>query len=361
MKSTAMFFGLFGLLGYTSCTPARQVKEEVGKYVVTAPLRVDTLFTREYVSEIRSVRNIEIRAQEKGYLQNIYADEGQFVKAGQLLFRIMPKIYEAELLKAGAEARASEIELENSQALFDKNVVSKNELAMARAKFEQAKAEVSLAKLHLSFTEIRAPFDGVIDRIPKKLGSLIDEGELLTRLSDNSAVFAYFNVSEPEYLDYESSAKSSSVNHKVNLVLANNRLLPYEGVVETIESEFDSETGNIAFRAKFPNPDGLLKNGETGKVRMTVPLQAALIIPQKATYEIQDKVYVFVVGEDNTVKSRNITISHEMPDLYIVGNGLSERDRILFEGVQKVKDDDRIESQFVSARDVLSRLRLYAE
>jgi membrane fusion protein (multidrug efflux system) len=361
MKSIVMFLGLCAMLGYTSCRPARQVKEKVSKYVVTAPLRADTLYTREYVSQIRSVRNIEIRAQEKGYLQNIYADEGQFVKAGQLLFRIMPKIYEAELLKAEAEARATEIELENSQALFDKNVVSRNELAMARAKFEQAKAEVSLAKLHLSFTEIRAPFDGVIDRIPKKLGSLIDEGELLTRLSDNSEVFAYFNVSEPEYLDYESSAKNSAVYNKVSLVLANNRLLPYGGVVETIESEFDSETGNIAFRAKFPNPDGLLKNGETGKVRMTVPLRDVLIIPQKATYEIQDKVYVFVVGKDNAIKSRNITIINEMPDLYVVGSGLSEQDRILLEGVQKVKDDDKIESQFVSARDVISRLRLYAE
>jgi membrane fusion protein (multidrug efflux system) len=356
-----MFFGLCAILSYTSCRPARQAKEEVGKYVVTVPLRVDTLYNREYVSQIRSVRNIEIRAQEKGYLQNIYADEGQFVKAGQLLFRIMPKVYEAELLKTEAEARESEIELENSQALFDKNVVSRNELAMARAKFEQAKAEVSLAKLHLSFTEIRAPFDGVIDRIPKKLGSLIDEGELLTRLSDNSEVFAYFNVSEPEYLDYESSAKNSTVHNKVNLVLANNRVLPYEGVVETIESEFDSETGNIAFRAKFPNPDGLLKNGETGKVRMTVPLRDALIIPQKATYEIQDKVYVFVVGKDNAIKSRNITITNEMPDLYVVGSGLSEHDRILFEGVQKVKDDDRIETQFVGARDVIARLKLYAE
>lgn len=355
-----MPLGLYVLLCHTSCTSEKQVKEEAGKYAVTTPLKVDTSFAKEYVSQIRAVRNIEIRAQEKGYLQNIYVDEGQFVKAGQLLFRIMPKIYEAELLKAQAEAKAEEIELQNTRVLADKNVVSKNELAMAQAKLDQAKAEVALAKVHLSFTEIRAPFDGTIDRIPKKPGSLIDEGELLTSLSDNSQMFAYFNVSEPEYLAYKTDAHAAA-NNKVSLLLANNQPLPYKGVVETIESEFDPETGNIAFRAKFPNPDRLLKHGETGKVQMTVPLHNALVIPQKATYEVQDKVYVFVVDKSGVVKSRNITISNEMPDLYVVGSGLSENDQILLEGVQKVKDDDKIESEFIAPRDVVARLKLYAE
>src|SRR3954463_9143815 len=239
MNRIVMLVSLYALLCHTSCTAKKEVKEEIGKYAVTTPLRVDTLFSKEYVSQIKSVRNIEIRAQEKGYLQNIYVDEGQFVRAGQLLFRIMPKVYEAELLKAQAESKATEIELQNTKVLADKNIVSKNELAMAQAKLDQAKAEVELAKVHLSFTEIRAPFDGTIDRIPKKLGSLIDEGELLTSLSDNSQMFAYFNVSEPEYLDYKSSDKASA-NKKVTLFLANNQPLPYPGVVETVESEFNS-------------------------------------------------------------------------------------------------------------------------
>ena len=355
-----MLAGLCALLCHTSCTTKKVVKEEVAKYSVTNPLKVDTSFAKEYVSQIRSVRNIEIRAQEKGYLQNIYVDEGQFVKAGQLLFRIMPKIYEAELLKAEAEARASGIEVQNTRLLADKNVVSKNELAMAEAKLEQAKAEVALAKVHLSFTEIRAPFEGTIDRIPQKLGSLIDEGQLLTSLSDNSQVFAYFNVSEPEYLDYKTS-RNSNAHEKVSLLLANNQPLPYKGVVETIESEFNGETGNIAFRAKFPNPDGLLKHGETGKVEMIVPLHNALVIPQKATYEIQDKKYVFVVDRNNVVRSTNITISNEMPDLYVVSAGLSENDRILLEGVQTVKDNDKIIPEYIAPKEAISRLKLYTE
>ncbi|WP_089804022.1 efflux RND transporter periplasmic adaptor subunit [Chitinophaga sp. YR627] len=360
MKRIVMYTSLCALLWHTSCKPHKEEKEEVSKYAVTSPMVMDTSFTKEYVSQIRSVRNIELRAQEKGYLENIYVDEGQFVKAGQTLFRIMPKLYEAELLKAEAEAKAAEIELQNAKTLADKNIVSKNEQAMAQAKLDQAKAEIALAKLHLSFTEIKAPFAGTIDRIPKKLGSLIDEGELLTSLSDNSEMFAYFNVSEPEYLEYQTNAKSRGDNH-VNLLLANNRALPYKGEVQVIESEFDNETGNIAFRAKFPNPDRLLKHGETGKVLMTMPLKDALIIPQKATYEIQDKKYVFVVDKNNVLKSRNITISGEVPDLYVVQSGLSQNDRILLEGIQKVKDDDKISYEYLAPQEVISHLRLKAE
>jgi membrane fusion protein, multidrug efflux system len=361
MKRVFLFTGLFVLLYATSCKSTKEEKEEAGKYTVTSPVRLDTSFTKEYVSQIRSVRNIEIRAQEKGFLQNIYVDEGQYVKAGQLLFRIMPKMYEAEVLKAEAETKAAEIELQNATALADKNVVSKNEQAMAQAKLDQAKAEMQLAKLHLSFTEIRAPFDGTIDRLPKKLGSLIDEGELLTSLSDNSEMFAYFNVSEPEYLEYQANTKGQVNHNKVNLLLANNRPLQYKGVVETIESEFDNETGNIAFRAKFPNPDKLLKHGETGKVLMTIPVSKALIIPQKATYELQDKKFVFVIDKNNVVKSRNITVSGELPDLYVVSGGLSDDERILLEGVQKVKDDDRIAYEYQKPEEVINHLRLKAE
>jgi len=360
MKKAFVFAGVLVLLYQTSCTTKKEEKEEAVKYIVTSPFKTDTSFTKEYVSQIRSVRNIELRAQEKGYLQNIYVDEGQFVKAGQVLFRIMPKLYEAELLKAQAEAKAAEIELQNAKTLADKNIVSKNEQALAQAKLDQANAEIALAKLHLSFTEIRAPFDGTIDRIPKKLGSLIDEGELLTSLSDNSQMFAYFNVSEPEYLEYQTNIKDRGSN-TVNLLLANGHLLSSPGNVEVIESEFNNETGNIAFRARFPNPDKLLRNGETGKIRMTIPVKDALIIPQKATYEIQDKKYVFVVDKNNVVRSRNITIKGEMPDLYVMESGLLADDKILLEGVQKVKDDDKIRYEFEQPQEVVTHLKLKAE
>jgi membrane fusion protein (multidrug efflux system) len=352
--------GILALLCLASCTTKKEEKEEAEKFTVTNPVKIDTTFNKEYVSQIRSVRNIEIRAQEKGFLQNIYVDEGQFVKAGQLLFKIMPKFYEAELLKAQAEQKASEIELQNTKILADKNVVSRNEQAVAQAKLQAARAEVALAKLHLSFTEIRAPFDGTIDRIPKKIGSLIDEGELLTSLSDNSQMFAYFNVSEPEYIQYQTNVKDRAET-SVSLVLANGDIFKQKGKVEVIESEFNSETGNIAFRARFPNSDKLLRNGETGQVQMLVPLKGAIVIPQKATYEIQDKKYVFVVGKDDKVSSREITTVGEIPDLYVISSGLAENDKILLEGVQKVKENDKIKYELQAPQKVLNHLRLKAE
>ncbi|HQE34776.1 MAG TPA: efflux RND transporter periplasmic adaptor subunit [Flavobacterium alvei] len=360
MKRIIAFTGILAVLSLASCANKKEEKEEVTNFAVTNPVQIDTSFTKQYVAQIKSFRNIEIRAQEKGFLQNIYVDEGQFVKKGQLLFQIMPKVYEAELLGAQAEEKAAEIELQNAKTLADKNIVSKNEQAVAQAKLQQARAEVSLAKLHLSFTQIRAPFDGTIDRIPKKLGSLIDEGELLTSLSDNSQMYAYFNLSEPEYLDYETNIKNRAASN-VGLLLANGNTFKDKGNVEVVESEFDNETGNIAFRARFPNLAKLLKHGETGKVLMEVPLHNVIVIPQKATYEIQDKKYVFVVNKNDVVSSKEITIKGEIPDLYMIDSGITATDKILLEGVQKVKDNDKIHYKYIVPQEVITHLRLKAE
>lgn len=353
--------GLCTLLYETGCTTkAAEIKEAPTKFLVTSPLKMDTSVTKSYVSQIRSARNIELRAQEKGYLQNIYVDEGQYVHKGQLLFRIMPTLYEAELQKAQAEVNASEIELQNTRPLVEKNVVSKNELPMAQAKYDKAKAELALAKTHLAFTEIRAPFDGLIDRLHLKLGSLVEEGELLTSLSDNSQMWVYFNVAEPEYLNYISHANKKD-KEKVSLLMANNQRFDHTGIVETIESEFNNETGNIAFRATFPNDKGLLRNGETGSILMKVPLKGALIIPQKATLEIMDKKYAYVVDKNNMVKLEPITIEAEMPDLYVIKDGLTADDKILLEGLRKVKNNDKIEFEYEQPDSVIAHLKLPTE
>lgn len=343
-----------------SCNNKKEEKEEVVTYPVTSPVKMDTTINKDFVAQIQSVKNIEIRAQEKGFLEKIYIDEGQYVRAGQTLFRIMPQLYQAELLKAKAEVEQASIELRNASTLANNNIVSKNERAMAKAKLDAANAEMKLAQIHLSFTDIKAPFSGVINRIPLKLGSLIDEGDLLTSLSDNTNMYSYFNVSEPEYLSYQMHAADRG-NQQVSLIMANGENFPQQGEIQTIEGEFDNETGNIAFRAKFPNPDKLLRNGETGKIRMTLPLKNALIIPQKATYEIQDQKYVFVIDKNGVARSKNIKISYELPDLYVVASGLSEGDKFLLEGVQKVKDDQKVNVKFQDPKKVLQSLKLKAE
>ena len=360
MKRILMLLGLYAVVCHTSCKTKEEAKEEPTKLLVTSPLKMDTTVTKEYVCQIKSIRNIELKAQEKGYLQRVYVDEGQFVKAGQLLFQIMPTIYEAELDKADAEAQAADIEVQNTQSLADRNVVSKNELALANAKAKKAKAELALAKVHLQFTAIRAPFDGIIDHLHLKQGSLVEEGELLTSLSDNNQMWVYFNVSEPEYLNYKTSV-SSKEKMRVNLMMANKQLFKHAGVVETIEAEFNNETGNIAFRATFPNQDGLLRHGETGSILMKEQVKNAIIIPQKATLEIMDKKYVYIVNKDNVVKLTPITILAEIPDLYIINEGVTENDRILLEGIRKVKDNDKISYDYEEPAKVMSQLKLESE
>lgn len=359
MKRILLFTGLCIALLSASCGSKKEKEEEV-KFLVTSPMKKDTSITRDYVCQIRAIQHIELRALEKGYLQKIYVDEGQFVKKGQMMFQIMPLIYQAELQKAQAEADFAQIEYQNTKALSDKGVVSPNELALAKAKYDKAKAELELAKVHLGFTDIRAPFDGIMDHFQVRQGSLVNEGDLLTTLSDNSQMWVYFNVPEAEYLDYKANTKEENLA-TVNLLMANNQMFDQSGVVKTIEADFNNETGNIAFRATFPNPHGLLRHGETGNIQMTVPLKHAIIIPQKATFEVLEKKYVFVVGKDNVVKQKEIIIASEMPDIYVVKQGLTENDRILLEGIRKVRDGEKIDYEYEDPQIVMKNLSVYVE
>lgn len=349
--------GLLTVVFATSCHNSKTKPEETPVYSVTSPIELDTTFTKDYIAQLQSIRNVELRAQEKGYLQNIYVDEGQHVRAGQTLFKIMPRLYEAEVLKAKAEVKSAETELLNTKILAGKQIVSQSEQTLAQAKLDAAKADLTLAQMHLSLTDIKAPFDGVIDRIPLKLGSLIDEGALLTSLSDNKNIFAYFNFTEVEYLDFKSRTKDTA-KERVSLILANNQLYQYNGVIQTIEGQFDNNTGTIAVRAMFPNPNLLIRHGETGKVRLTVPIQHALIIPQKATYEVQDKIYVYVLDKDNIVRSRNIIVKQKLSNLYIIESGLTTTDQILLDGLQTVKEDEKVKTKIIPANEVIQSLQL---
>lgn len=330
------------------------------RYAATTPLRSDTSLTREFVAQVRAMQHIEVRALQKGYLQATYVDEGQHVKKGAKLFQLLPIIYQAEVGKATAEAALSEVEYRNTKLLADKSVVSPNELAVAKAKLDKAKAQVTLAGAERSLTELRAPFDGLTGRFQVRLGSLVSEGDLLTTLSDNSTMWVYFNVSEAEYLRYKSQPPGAQPVD-VRLLLANGEVFAHAGKVETIEADFNSETGNVAFRAAFPNPDGLLRHGETGKVLMTIPLKSALLIPQKAAFEVLDKRFVFVVDEAGVARARPITVASELPQTYVVASGLTERDTILVDGLRKVRDGAQVDVDVRPADEVMKHLEVPAE
>ncbi len=349
-----------------SCSDAHASSEHEGghpapemTFTVTKPVQVDTQVIKSYVAQVQSIRHIEVRALEKGYLQKVYIDEGQYVREGQLMFQITPTLYQAEVGKSKAEANFAEIEYQNTKRLADGNIVSAGELAMAKAKLDKALAELEIANVHLRFTEIRAPFSGIVDRFQVKLGSLVDEGELITNLSDNSKMWVYYNVPEAEYLDYMATASAKTKPH-VNLLMANNKLFGHPGIVETIEADFDNETGNIPFRATFPNPKGLLRHGETGNIEMAIPLKDAIIVPQKVTYEVLSKKYVYVVDADDVVHAREIEVLNELEDLFVV-KGIAADETILLEGIRKVQDQDKIKHRFVDPQLVMRGLELPAQ
>ena len=344
--------------------------DQTGTYRVINPVITDTTYQEEYVAEIHALQNIEIRTRVKGFIEQIHVDEGKTVNEGQLLFTLSSRSFREDLLKANAqyksaqaELKAVEVEVKNTRILVDKGIVSKSELEVVvakkeavQARIEEANAAITLAKLNLSFTEVRAPFSGVINRIPNKRGSLVEEGTLLTTLSNNKEVFAYFNFSESDYLNIIRSNHKHQ-DQKVDLKLANNTIYEHKGNVEVSESEFDATSGNIAFRARFPNPQLLLKHGGNGKVIVTKSLNNAVLVPQRSTFEIQDKIFVYVVNDKQVVRQQPIVPKMRIPHFYVIEKGISPNETIVYEGVENLRDGQKIKSQPLSANALMNVAR----
>lgn len=348
------------LLLFVSCD--EQVVQKKVAPNITLPiltLKKDSLsVSMDYIADIESVRNVEIRSRLGGYLEYIAVDEGQEVKQNQLLFKLNDEYFQNELSKAQAnykialsEVKLIEIEEKNIRLLVEKGVLNEIELDAVQAKLEAAQAKLenahsleTLAQLNIRYTEIRAPFNGVINRIPFKEGSYISEGTLLTSLSDLSFLNVYFNVSENEYLAFKKNSRDSTVNgQEVELILVDGSVYPDKGIIETIEGEFESGTGAIAFRAKFENSNRILKHNATGKVRLKQKLEGVFIIPQKSVFEIQEKYFVFKVNDDNIVEATTFVPMFRRKDFFIVNaDEFNIGDRIVLEGTQKVKDGNQI-------------------
>jgi membrane fusion protein (multidrug efflux system) len=348
-----------------SCANETSKKKELQSLSVSPVKQIDTVFANEFIADIHSIQKIEIRSKVHGFLESILVDEGQSVSKGQVLFKISNKAYSQEVLLAKAtlksvqtQIKAVTLEVDNLKKLYQREVISQAELQKAliqletiEAQREEAEVRLQSAVINNALTVIKAPFEGVINRIPLKMGSLIDEGTLLTTLSNNTAVYAYFHVSEKDYLALK-AIDSKAPKVPLNLILANNTAHKYVGFLETEDSEFDRSMGNISFRAKFPNPDLLLKHGSTGKVQRLVPLKQAWVIPQSACFEIQDKYYVYKVGPDSILKAHAINVKQRLPHLYVVEPNFKANDRILLEGIQSVKGGDKIAPLYGSKKSV---------
>jgi membrane fusion protein (multidrug efflux system) len=334
---------------------------EEQKITVTTPIARDVTLTQQYVCQIHSRRHIEVCALEDGYLKAIPIKEGQAVKEGDVLFEVVPVLYKAKLDAEVAERDLAQLELNYTTTLAGKNGVSQKEVKLYGAKLAKAQAKVDLAEAELNFAKVTARFDGIVDRLHVFQGSLVREGDVLTTLSDNSEMWVYFNVPEKQYLEYMSSSKQVKQDQKVELKLANQEKFPEPCIRLTIEAQFNNETGNIPFRADFKNPDGLLRHGQTGTILIHRTLRDAVVIPQRATFELLDKRYVWVVGEDHVAHQTLITIKNELEDIFVVDTGLKVGDKIVLEGVRQVEEGGKVEYEFRKPEEALKNQKNHAE
>jgi membrane fusion protein (multidrug efflux system) len=331
------------------------------KIIVTSPKVEDVIITESFVCQIRSQRHIEVRALEGGYLDKILVNEGQTVKQGDVMFQILPTLYKAKLDAENAKAKLAQLKYKYTQQLVEKKVVSDKEAALLEAELAEAQAKANLAGAEFNFTDVRARFDGIVDRLLQREGSLIKEGDILTTLSDNSVMWVYFNVPEKYYLNYMATRDEREKDDKIELVLADGKVFPQPGKISAIEADFNNQNGNIKFRADFDNPSGLLRYGQTGTIKILRPLKNVLVIPQRATFEILAKRYVWIIDKDDIAHQKSITVKHELEDVFVVGSGLEASDKIVLEGLREIEEGEKIEYEFRSPDEALKNMKYHAE
>ncbi|MFM7108953.1 MAG: efflux RND transporter periplasmic adaptor subunit [Planctomycetaceae bacterium] len=352
-------------LAFAGCAARHEAADEshhqTHRIIATSPQRTSVTLTQQYVCQIRSQRHIQVRALERGYLEAIPIREGQHVKEGDLLFKVIPVLYQAKLDAENAEARIAQLEFNFTKKLFEDRVVSQNEVALLDARLAKANAKAQLAAAELGFATVKAPFDGIVDRLRHQHGSLVEEGEVLTTLSDNGVMWVYFNVPESRYLEYLADQRQGKEDPRVELVLANGERFGCEGRIGAIEADFNNEIGVIPFRADFPNPERILRHGQTGTVLLSRKRPDALVIPQRATFEVLDKRYVYVIDGENVARQREIIVENELDDVFVVGKGIDVEDRIVLEGVRQLRDGDTVEFEHQPPEQVAANLKYHAE
>ena len=351
--------------------PAYSVFKVVSK---TATLKTD------YPATLQGEQNIEIRPKIDGYIDKIYVDEGAVVKKGQLLFRVSAPQYQqdvntanAAISSAEADVSAAELQVKKTKPLVDKEIISKYELESAeytlqarKATLAQAKANLANAKTNLGYTTVTSPVNGVIGTIPYKLGSLVSSTTAmpLTTVSNIGNVYAYFSLNEKQLLDFSRQYEGNTLEAKlkqlpaVTLLLADGSEYPEKGKVETIAGLINTETGSASFRATFPNPVGLLRSGGSANVEIPVTINNAIVIPQRSTYELQGKRFVYLVNDSNKVISTEIEVmSVSAGQYFVVTNGIKPGDTIIYESTSSLQDSSAIKPEILPENKVYDSLK----
>lgn len=342
--------------------------------VLTLQPRSTTLFT-DYPATIQGQQNIEIRPKIDGYIETIYVDEGATVRKGQTLFRISAPQYEQEVRTARADVNiaqadvnAAQMQVSKVRPLVEKNIISKYELQSAQftlqsrqAALAQAQARLANARTNLGYTAITSPVNGVVGPIPYKIGSLVsgNTAQPLTTVSNIGNIYAYFSVNEKQSLEFTKNTKGATIQARlatlppVALILADGSEFSEKGKLETASGLINTETGSVSVRATFPNPGNIIRSGSSGTVRLPRQVESALLIPQKATYEIQGKKFVYVVDTSGAVNSVEISVlTSANGQFFVVQQGLKPGDLIVLEGVAALREGTTIKPKPVNADSI---------
>lgn len=377
MKSTITLNALILLFGCSQPQTPAPVADAPAAEVITVAT-ASAVTETDYTASLQGKVDVEIRPHVEGFLEKVLVDEGQYVSAGQLLFKINAQNYNAQYNNASASLQAAQAAITNAQLEIDKltplvqnKVVSDYQLKSAQAARKiavanaaQARAVVASAKINIGYTLVKAPVSGFIGRLPKKRGSLVSpaDPEPLTELSDVHEVYAYFSLGESDFINFKSQYQGNTLSDKlkrlppVSLVLANNTIYPQKGRIDMVDGKFDKNTGAITLRAVFPNAQSLLRSGNTGKIRLQQQHNDALLVPQSATIDVQDKVFVYAVGDSNKVGKQALNIIGKSGTDYIVTDGVKPGDRIVFSGLDHLTGGAVIRPENVKSKPEITML-----
>lgn len=346
--------------------------------VLTIEPQKFTAYT-DFPATIEGEQNVEIRPKIDGYIEKIYVDEGAEVRKGQLLFKISAPQYEqdvrtakANIQIAEANVNAAKMEVDKVRPLVEKNIISKYELESAeftlqskQAALAQAKATLANANTNIGYTSVTSPVNGVVGSLPYKIGSLVNSNTAmpLTTVSNINKIYAYFSINEKVALEFAKDTKGATSQKRletmppVTLVLANGTEFPQKGKVEATSGMIDVQTGSLSVRATFPNPGNIVRSGSSGLVRIPTTLNNALLVPQRSTYEMQGKKFVFVVMDSGKVKSTEIkTRENNNGQVFVVESGLKAGDEIVLEGVGTLREGEKIKSVQANADSLFNQL-----
>jgi len=355
MNKKSIFSVLIAIVILASCGKKQEQAPAQGPapFPVQTIAKQDAVVYQEYTANLEGQQNVEIRPKVNGFIQKIYVDEGQVVKKGQLLFKLETQTQNQDASAAQANVKAAQVEVDRLKPLVDRKIISEVQLETAKAKLAQAKSAYGAIAANIGFGTITSPVNGVIGSLPFREGSLVSStNEMpLTTVSDTKIVRAYFSMNEKQLLFFNKTFKGETTAAKlkaapeVSLLLVDGSEYDQKGKIATMNGLVNPTTGTTQFRAEFKNPEGILRSGSSGIVRLPIEQKGVMLVPQNAIFEVQGKQTLYVVEKGNKVKSRIVTTNGTSELNFIVTDGLKEGEVVVIEGASKLKDDMEIVPQ----------------